>query len=133
MEAVAAMAAIVAVHARVATRPKWSRELPEPFADTGLNGKPRVLVDETFIEKFDRHGMFYEPTRDHPEPGAITFTQPVPCRSIRAGLYREGAYCPLVFRPRRASLRSGRNIPPGGWGLRSLRPSLRASLARSRS
>src|SRR5260370_32106400 len=109
--AVAAMGAMGGCTAGCAARRNGARGLPEPFADTGLNGKPRVLVDETFIEKFDRHGMFYEPTRDHPEPGAITFTQPVPCRSIRAGLYREGAYCPLVFRPRRASLRSGGHRP----------------------
>jgi hypothetical protein len=98
MEAVAAMAGIVSVNARAATRPRWSRKLPEPFPDNGQNGKPRVLIDETFVEMVDRKGVYYEPTRD-PEPGAITFTKAVPIRSIRAGLYREGAYCPLLYRP----------------------------------
>jgi hypothetical protein len=98
MEAVAAMAGIVAVHARAATRPRWSRKLPEPLPDNGQNGKPRVLIDETFVEMVDRKGVYYEPTRD-PEPGAITFTKAVPSPPIRAGLYRQGAYCPLVYRP----------------------------------
>jgi hypothetical protein len=98
MEAVAAMAGIVSVNARAATRPRWSRKLPEPFPDNGQNGKPRVLIDETFVEMVDRKGVYYEPTRD-PEPGAITFIKAVPSPPIRAGLYRQGAYCPLVYRP----------------------------------
>jgi hypothetical protein len=99
MEAVAAMAGIVAVHARAATRPRWSRKRPEPFTDNGQNGKPRVLIEETFVEMVDRKGVYYEPV-SNPPPGAITFTKAVPCPPIRAGLYRQGAYCPLIFRPR---------------------------------
>jgi hypothetical protein len=98
MEAVAAMAGIIAVHARAGTRPRWSRRLPEPLQITGPNGKPKVLIDETFVEKFDRKGVYYEPDPD-PPPGAITFMKAVPSPHIRAGLYRQGAYCPLMYRP----------------------------------
>jgi hypothetical protein len=98
MDAVAAMAGIVSVNARAATRPRWSRKLPEPFPDNGPNGKPRVLIDETFVEMVDRKGVYYEPV-SNPPPGAITFIKAVPIRSIRAGLYRQGAYCTLVYRP----------------------------------
>jgi hypothetical protein len=103
LEAVAAMAGIVAVHARAGTRPRWSRHLPEPFPDTGQNGKPRVLIDEVFVEKFDRHGMYYEPTPD-PPAGAITFIRAVPSQHIRKDLYRPGAYCPLIYRPAPAGI-----------------------------
>jgi hypothetical protein len=99
VEAVAAMAGIISVHSRAATRPRWSRKLPEPFSDNGQNGKPKVLIEETFVEMVDRKGVYYEPTRN-PEPGAITFIKAVTSPPIRAGLYRQGAYCPLVFRPR---------------------------------
>jgi hypothetical protein len=103
MEAVAAMAGIIAVHARAATRPRWSRKLPEPFPDNGPNGKPKVLIEETFVEMVDRKGVYYEPV-SNPPPGAITFTKAVPSRPIRAGLYRPGAYCPLVYRPSPAGI-----------------------------
>lgn len=103
LEAVAAMAGIVAVHARAGTRPRWSRELPRPFPDNGGNGKPRVLIDETFAERVDRKGVYYELTRD-PSPGAITFVQAMPSPPIRGGLYRQGSYCPIVFRPNPARL-----------------------------
>src|SRR5258708_29428288 len=46
----------------------------------------------------DRKGVYYEPV-SNPPPGAITFIKAVPIRSIRAGLYRQGAYCTLVYRP----------------------------------
>jgi len=92
------MAGIMAVHARAGTRPRWSRKLPEPFPDNGQNGKPRVLIDETFVEMVDRKGVYYEPVSS-PPPGAITFIKAVPSPPIRAGLYRQGAYCPLVYRP----------------------------------
>ena len=98
MDAVAAMAGIVSVNARAATRPRWSRKLPEPFPDNGPNGKPRVLIEETFVEMVDRKGVYYEPV-SNPPPGAITFTKAVPSPPIRAGLYRQGAYCPLLYRP----------------------------------
>ena len=118
VEAVAAMPAIVAVHARAGTGPRWSRELPEPFPDRGGNGKPKVLIDEIFIEKFDKQGVYYEPIKAKlalptssaaptPPPGdprgpssAITFRTPVACPPTRKDVYREGAYCPLVYRPR---------------------------------
>jgi hypothetical protein len=98
MEAVAAMAGIISVHARAATRPRSSRKLPEPFPDKGNNGKPKVLIEETFVEMVDRKGVYYEPV-SNPPPGAITFTKAVPSPPIRAGLYRQGAYCPLIYRP----------------------------------
>jgi hypothetical protein len=103
MEAVGAMAGIISVHARAATRPRWSRQIPEPLKDTGRNGKPRVLIDEVFVERVDRHGVYYEPT-SNPQPGEITFVQAVPSQHIRKDLYRAGAYCPLLFRPRPEAL-----------------------------
>jgi hypothetical protein len=103
MEAVAAMAGIISVHARAATRPRWSRKLPEPFPDNGQNGKPKVLIEETFVEMVDRKGVYYEPVSD-PPPGAITFIKAVPSPPIRAGLYRPGAYCPLIYRPSPAGI-----------------------------
>src|SRR5262249_30001108 len=99
MEAVAMMAGIIVVNARAGTRPRWSRELPEPFPDRGGNGKRKVLIEETFVQKYDGGGMYHEPTRDDPEPGAIPSTKSVPSPPIRAGVYRPGAYCPLVYRP----------------------------------
>jgi len=74
-------------------------QAPRAFSDNGPNGKPKVLIDETFVEMVDRKGVYYEPV-SNPPPGAITFTKAVSSRPIRAGLYRQGAYCPLVFRPR---------------------------------
>lgn len=109
MEAVAMMAGIISVHARAATRPRWSRKLPEPFPDNGANGKPKVLIEETFVEMVDRKGVYYEPVSSFdkgsgPPPGAITFIKAVPTRRIRAGLYRHGAYCPLLYRPSPAGI-----------------------------
>jgi len=104
VEAVANMPAIIAVHARAGTRPRWTRALPEPFPVTGANGKPKVLIDETLIEMTDKRGrVIHVPasalaSEDWP-PGAATHTATVPCRPIRAGLYRAGAYCPLMYRP----------------------------------
>jgi hypothetical protein len=103
LEAVAAMAGIVAVHARAGIRPRWSRHLPEPFPDIGQNGKPRGLIDEIFVERVDQHGVYYEPT-SNPQPGEITFVQATATRSIRKDVYRAGSYCPIVFRPRPEAL-----------------------------
>ena len=97
-EAIAAMAGTITVNARMASRPRWSIDRPKSSWVSGPNGKPKVLIDETFIEKFDQHGMYYEPV-SNPPPGAITFTTSVACRSIRKDLYREGAYCPILWRP----------------------------------
>lgn len=81
-EAVAAMAGIVAVHARAGSRPKWSRELPLPFPDRGANGKPRVMHETTVINR-----------------GGITHLTAVPCPPMHKNTYKCGAYCPLVYRP----------------------------------
>jgi hypothetical protein len=51
----------------------------------------------------DRKGVYYEPVSD-PPPGAITFIKAVPSPPIRAGLYRPGAYCPLIYRPSPAGI-----------------------------
>lgn len=104
MEAVAAMAGIVAVHARAGTRPRWSRERPEPFPERGPNGKPKVLIDETFVATIDRKGRVrYEPA-DHAQPDDISYVEPVPCPPVRKDRYREGAYCPLIYKPTPARL-----------------------------
>src|SRR5260370_137692 len=110
IEAVAAMAGIVSVNPRAATKPRWSRKLPEPVPDNRQNGKPPVLIDETFVEMVDRKGVYYEPV-SNPPPGAITFVKTVPSPPIRAGLYRQGAYCPLVFRPRPEAVVAERDEP----------------------
>lgn len=103
-EAVASMAGIVACHARAGTRPKWSSCLPEPFPDRGPNGKPKVMVDETFVETVDKRGRVrFEPAAD-PQPGEIAYTTPVACPPTRKEVYRPGAYCPLVYRPAPAGL-----------------------------
>jgi hypothetical protein len=129
MEAVAAMPGIVAHHARGGTRPRWSHALPEPFPDRGGNGKPRVLIDETFVQTIDRRGrVFYEPTLD-PEPGAISYRAPVPCPPTRKDVYRQGAYCQLVYRPaQRASSRSAPKLWPCAWGLELLHQALTGRL-----
>jgi hypothetical protein len=128
MEAVAAMVGIISVNARAATRPRWSRKLPEPFPDNGQNGKPRVLIDETFVEMVDRKGVYYEPVSS-PPPGAITFIKAVPSPPIRAGLYRQGAYCPLVYRPSPAGVVAER-AEYAAWrmGLQLLQESLEGVL-----
>ncbi len=97
-EAIAAMAGTITVNARMASRPRWSIDRPKSSWVSGPNGKPKVLIDETFVQKFDPKGMFYEPTQD-PEPRAITFVKTMSCRSVRANLYRPGTYCPLAWRP----------------------------------
>jgi hypothetical protein len=129
MEAVAMMAGLVAVHARAGTRPRWSRELPEPFPDIGENGKPPVLVDEVFVEKVDRHGVYYAPDRN-PPPRAITFVQAVPSPHIRKALYRTGAYCPLIYRPSPAGIvRERAEYAAWRMGLELLQASLEGALS----
>ena len=130
VEAVASMPAIVAVHARAGTRPRWSWELPVPFPDRGGNGKARVLIDEIFVEKYDRKGLYYEPAPDEIPAGAVTYIQPVPCPPIRAGVYREGAYSPLVYRPRPAHVVAER-AEYAAWrmGLELLHQALEGRLA----
>src|SRR6266404_4439223 len=90
-EAIAAMAGTITVNARMASRPRWSIDRPKSSWVSGANGRPKILIDETFVERVDRKGVYYEPTRD-PEPDAISFTKSVPSPPIRASLYHEGAY-----------------------------------------
>jgi len=106
IEAIAAMPGVVTIHASIGERPKWSRERPRPLAVTDpKGGKPKVLRDATFIEVVDRHSRVrYEPTFDPPPPGAIFYREPVSSPAIRRGLYREGTYCPLKWRPDPAKL-----------------------------
>jgi hypothetical protein len=97
--AIAAMPGIVAVHARAGTRPTWSKDTPTPYPDNGGNGKPRVLIDEAFVEKYDDRGRLYHEPEAHPEEGAVFFREPMPCPPTRKGWYRTGAYCPLKWDP----------------------------------
>jgi hypothetical protein len=106
-ESVANMTGIVTVHARASTRPRWSRVLPKPRADTGANGKPKVLIDETFVAIYEKRK--YKDRLQHvrasdiaPEDwpeSPVTHIAPVPSRPIRKGLYRTGTYCPLIYEP----------------------------------
>jgi hypothetical protein len=117
VEAVAAMPGIVAVHARAGTRPSWPRELPQPFPDRGGNGKPVVLMDETFVETIDRHGRVrYEPSRNPPprrDHLCLNGRQPAgsqgrpPRRQLLPASLPAGAG---------ASSPTAPNTPPGGWG-----------------
>jgi len=113
MEAIASMVGLIAVHARAGTRPgpwrgqppRWEQVIPRPFMDTGGNGKPRVLVDEVYVEVWDkRSGRTRQvpvdelPGRRAPS-GAATWSEPVPAPPLRKGIYRAGSYCPLDWRP----------------------------------
>src|SRR5258707_971550 len=62
IEAIACMSGTMTIHARMATRPKWSPELPAPRWVTGKNGVSKVLIDEVFVQVIDRRGQVrYEP------------------------------------------------------------------------
>jgi hypothetical protein len=99
MEAIASMCGIVAVNARMASRPKWPSETPRPTWTRGPNGQTKVLIDEAFVQVIDRRGRVrYEPMED-PPAGAIFHREAMPCPATRAGLYRAGAYCPIRWTP----------------------------------
>src|SRR5437899_11373669 len=68
------------------------------ITDRICNAAPPILFEYILIERVDRQVMYYEPTTD-PEPGAINFTHPVPSPPIRKDVYRQGSYCPLIYRP----------------------------------
>jgi len=100
IEAIAAMSGTVTINARMATRPKWSSDKPTARWTVGPNGKPKVLLDEIFVQVIDGRGrVFYEPAREPLAPDAIFYRETIACRSIRKDLYREGAYCPILWRP----------------------------------
>jgi hypothetical protein len=100
MEAIASMCGIVAINARMATRPKWSFDVPTPRWTTGKNGVPKVLVDETFVQVTDRRGrVFYEPAQDQLAPDAVFYRAAIASPPTRGGVYREGTYCPILWRP----------------------------------
>lgn len=80
------MPGIVTHHARMGSRPGWSRQLPAQHWVAGPNGKPKVLIDEIKVI----------------QGGSCRITSP--CPPVRAGLYRDGAYCPLAWRPDPARL-----------------------------
>src|SRR5258706_8045161 len=100
VEAIAAMSGTVTINARMASRPKWSPETPTPRWAPGPNGKPKLLIDEIFVQVIDhRGGVFYEPAREPLAPDAIFYREPMPSPAIRGGLYRAGTYCPILWRP----------------------------------
>jgi hypothetical protein len=100
IEAIAAMSGTVTINARMATRPKWSSDRPTSRWTTGKNGVPKVLVDETFIQVIDRRGrVFYEPARDPLPPDVVFYRAAIASPHTRKDLYREGAYCPILWRP----------------------------------
>jgi len=90
VEALAAMAGTVTVHARMGTRPKWTAERPRPSWMTGPNGKPKVLIDEPIVFKRPMKDAF---GRELVQIGTF------PCPPVRKDVYRQGAYCPLKWRP----------------------------------
>src|SRR5258706_8947858 len=100
VEAIAAMSGTVTINARMASRPKWSPETPTPRWAPGPNGKPKLLIDEIFVQVIDHRGrVFYEPAREPLAPDAIFYRDPMPSPAIRGGLYRAGTYCPILWRP----------------------------------
>lgn len=136
LEAIGAMAGIVACHARAGTRPRWSPENPRPYADTGGNGKPRVLIDEVFAEVYDRRrdrmkqvAVSDLPNRRVP-PGSATWIEAVPSPPLRKGVYRVGTYWPLKWRPDPAKIVAER-AEWAGWrmGLQLLWQGLEGTLS----
>jgi hypothetical protein len=100
MEAIACMCGIVAINARMASRPRWSCEMPTPRWTSGKNGVPKVLIDETFVQVTDRRGrVFYEPARNPLPPDAVFYRAAIASPHTRKDLYREGSYCPILWRP----------------------------------
>src|SRR6266478_131412 len=100
IEAIAAMSGTVTINARMATRPKWSSDKPTARWMAGPNGKPKVLLDEIFVQVIDGRGrVFYEPAREPLAPDAIFYTAAIACPPTRKDLYRPGAYCPILWRP----------------------------------
>jgi hypothetical protein len=109
VEAVAALPGIVIHHARMGTRPRWRSDQPAPYAVHGSNGQPKVLIDEVFVETIDRKGRVrhVEASKLAPEEWPeipIVHIRTVASPATRAGLYREGTYHPLVYRPSPAGL-----------------------------
>jgi hypothetical protein len=100
IEAIACMSGTVTINARMATRPKWSADKPTARWTPGPNGKPKVLLDEIFVQVIDsRDRVFYEPAREPLAPDAIFYREPMPSPAVRSGHYREGSYCPILWRP----------------------------------
>lgn len=115
VEAIANMGGMVTANARMASRPAWRNETPAPHwidrrgrvshGCIGPNGKEKVLIDEIFIQVIDRRGrVTYEPCYGPLPEAAIFYREPMPTTHIRKDLYREGAYCPLIWRPNPARL-----------------------------
>ena len=101
-EAIANMAAIVACHARAATRPPLATPRPAPHAVTGANGKPAVVIDQVIVEIRDGDGATRHVLQggdDDPGDGIVAYRTAVASPAMRAGLYAPGAYCPLAYRP----------------------------------
>jgi hypothetical protein len=113
VEAVAMMPGLIFGHARVGTRPgpwrgsppKWSQELPRLVIEKGRNGKDRVLIDERFVEVYEQYKgterLTFVPERELPPKTPIGnfYVEAVACPPTRKGLYRSGAYRPLVWDP----------------------------------
>lgn len=105
LEAVATMPAAIAVHARAGARPKWSAGTPRPYRPKTPNGKALVLIEEAFVEIYDkrRDRNRLVPVAEMPgrrvPPGSPTIIQTIAAPPLRSGLYRVGAYCPLEYRP----------------------------------
>lgn len=99
IEAIAAMAGIVAVNARMGSRPKWSAERPKPSWVTGGNGVPKILIDAPIAGRRGAASAFKDMLgRDLVEMATY------PSAATRAGVYPHGAYCPLKWRPDPARL-----------------------------
>src|SRR5258706_8142314 len=80
IEAIAAMSGTVTINARMATRPKWSSDKPKARWMAGPNGKPKVLLDEIFVQVIDGRGrVFYEPAREPLAPDAIFYRETIAC------------------------------------------------------
>lgn len=109
-EATTALPATVAVHARMGTRPKWAGPRPVPYAVSGSNGKPAVVVDQVFVEVSDPDGIRHVLQGGPEDPGnaLVAYRAAVASPAIRANTYAAGSYCPLAFRPAVASIITAR-------------------------
>jgi hypothetical protein len=131
VEAIGAMPGIIAVHARAGTRPTWSKDTPRPYPDNGGNGKPRVLIDEAFVQVVDvdnrgKERIYYEPD-PNPPPNAIFYREPVPCPPTRKGWYHRRLLPAQVGSAARAHRHPARRIRGLAHGARSPPPGARGS------
>lgn len=92
--------ALVAIHARLGRRPPFG---PAPVMErvVGANGKPVVVRQEPYFVPVRWQVVTDKRGRKTEKPVEfVEYQKDVPAPAIRAGLYPEGAMCPLACSPR---------------------------------